>query len=390
MFNFLTNIFIPKNTTPAKKREFVGKFAGISGIVLNGFLCVFKAITGVLAGSVAVIADAVNNLSDALSSVITVISFKFSGKPADKDHPYGHERIEYVITLFLAFFIMFIGYEFIKTSVDRIIHPASTDISVLTVVVLVVAVAVKLFMYGMYLHYSRSIDSTVLKATAQDSLNDAIATGAILLAGILSKLLDLPLDGYVSLGVSLLIIWSAIGLIKDAMDPLLGTPPDREFVKKLGDKIKSYDGVIGIHDLIVHSYGPNKTFASVHAEVDAKGDILHSHDLIDNIEREVSGEFSLELVIHMDPIITSDEAVDNARNTVMEIVSGIDNILTIHDFRMVPGNTHTNLIFDVVLPFKFNYSPEELLDKVSSEVKERMGEQYYCVVNFDRDYNGNM
>ncbi len=390
MFDFLINIFIPKNSTPAKKREFVGKFAGISGVVLNVFLCAFKALAGVLCGSVAVIADAVNNLSDALSSVITIVSFKFSGKPADEDHPYGHERIEYVITLFLAFFIMFIGYEFIKTSVGRIINPQKTDLSVLTVTVLVVAVLVKLFMYAMYMHYAKEIDSPVLKATARDSLNDSIATGAILIAGVISKVLELQIDGYVSLGVSLLIIWSAIGLIKDAMDPLLGTPPDKDFVNKLADKVKSYDGVIGIHDLIVHSYGPNKTFASVHAEVDAKADLLCSHDIIDNIEKEVSAEFGLELVIHMDPIVMDDEAVSAARSAVTKAVSSVDCVLTIHDFRMVPGNTHTNLIFDVVVPFKFVYSCEELNSRISSEVKQQLGEDYFCVINYDNDYNGNI
>lgn len=384
MFEFLINLFTKDN----KNRESIGKTAGVFGIICNVILCAIKMAAGLIFGSVAVVADAFNNLSDALTSVITVVSFKLSGKPADEDHPYGHERIEYVVTLILAFLIIFIGYELIKTSFGRIINPSESEFGLLMAAVLVISIAGKLFMNRMYRAYANMADSAVLKATAQDSLNDAISTGAVLVCLVISHFIKVELDGYVGICVSLFIIWSGISLIKEALNPILGTAPDTEFICKLEKKILSYDGVIGIHDLIVHSYGPSKTFASVHAEVDAKGDILESHDMIDNIEREASGEFGIELVIHMDPIVTDDEATNEARGKVKDIIENIDMCLSMHDFRMVPGSTHTNLIFDVAVPYNFELSQKELLAKIQFGVIEKIGNSYFCVVNFDSIYTG--
>jgi len=384
MFEFLINLFTKDN----KNRESIGKTAGVFGIICNVILCAIKMAAGLIFGSVAVVADAFNNLSDALTSVITVVSFKLSGKPADEDHPYGHERIEYVVTLILAFLIIFIGYELIKTSFGRIINPSESEFGLLMAAVLVISIAGKLFMNRMYRAYANMADSAVLKATAQDSLNDAISTGAVLVCLVISHFIKVELDGYVGICVSLFIIWSGISLIKEALNPILGTAPDTEFICKLEKKILSYDGVIGIHDLIVHSYGPSKTFASVHAEVDAKGDILESHDMIDNIEREASGEFGVELVIHMDPIVTDDEATNEARGKVKDIIENIDMCLSMHDFRMVPGSTHTNLIFDVAVPYNFELSQKELLAKIQFGVTEKIGNSYFCVVNFDSIYTG--
>ena len=384
MFEFLINLFTKDN----KNRESIGKTAGVFGIICNVILCAIKMTAGLIFGSVAVVADAFNNLSDALTSVITVVSFKLSGKPADEDHPYGHERIEYVVTLILAFLIIFIGYELIKTSFGRIVNPSESEFGLLMAAVLVISITGKLFMNRMYSAYANMADSAVLKATAQDSLNDAISTGAVLVCLVISHFIKVELDGYVGICVSLFIIWSGISLIKEALNPILGTAPDTEFICKLEKKILSYDGVIGIHDLIVHSYGPSKTFASVHAEVDAKGDILESHDMIDNIEREASGEFGIELVIHMDPIVTDDEATNEARGKVKDIIENIDMCLSMHDFRMVPGSTHTNLIFDVAVPYNFELSQKELLAKIQSGVTEKIGNSYFCVVNFDSIYTG--
>lgn len=384
MFEFLINLFTKDN----KNRESIGKTAGVFGIICNVILCAIKMAAGLIFGSVAVVADAFNNLSDALTSVITVVSFKLSGKPADEDHPYGHERIEYVVTLILAFLIIFIGYELIKTSFGRIVNPSESEFGLLMAAVLVISITGKLFMNRMYSAYANMADSAVLKATAQDSLNDAISTGAVLVCLVISHFIKVELDGYVGICVSLFIIWSGISLIKEALNPILGTAPDTEFICKLEKKILSYDGVIGIHDLIVHSYGPSKTFASVHAEVDAKGDILESHDMIDNIEREASGEFGIELVIHMDPIVTDDEATNEARGKVKDIVENIGTSLSMHDFRMVPGSTHTNLIFDVAVPYNFELSQKELLSKIQSGVTEKIGNSYFCVVNFDSIYTG--
>lgn len=369
-----------------KDRESIGKIAGVFGILCNCILACIKLVTGFVLGSVSVIADGFNNFFDGLSSVITVISFKFAGKPADKDHPYGHERIEYVSTLLLAFLILFVGYELVKTSLGRIFNPVGSDFNLIAVVLLVVSVLAKFFMSKVYLTFAKMIDSSMLKAAAKDALNDVFSTGAILACMVISYYTGVQLDGYAGLAVSVLIICSGISLIKESLDPILGSAPDKELVCKIEEKIMKYEGVIGIHDLIVHSYGPRKTFASVHAEVDADGDILESHDMIDNIEREVSKELEIELVIHMDPIVINDERVVSARDTVGEIVKSIDSTLSIHDFRMVPGNTHTNLIFDVVIPFEFCYTTKELFRKIEGEVKSRMGEEYFCVINFDSNY----
>ncbi len=371
-------------------RESVGKFAGVLGIAGNVFLCTIKIIAGALAGSVSIIADAVNNLSDALSSVITVVSFKLSGKPADEDHPYGHERIEYIATLILAFLILFIGYELIKTSFVRILNPVEMPVNTVVVVILLVSVLGKFAMSRMYTYYAKKIDSSVLRASAKDSMNDVFSTGAVLIASVAGAVFGVKLDGYAGFAVSIFIMWSAIQLIKDAVNPILGASPQKELVDEVAKKVLSYEGVIGIHDLIVHSYGPSKFFASVHAEVDAKGDIMESHDLIDNIERDVSKDMGIELVIHMDPIVTDDERVNEARQRVVEIVHGVDKVLSIHDFRMVPGNTHTNIIFDIVLPFEFKYKESKVLDMVQDRVWDILGKEYFCVINFDKNYNGNL
>ena len=368
-------------------REAVGRFAGIFGIAGNAILCAIKLFLGLVTASVSVIADSINNLSDALSSVITIVSFKLSGKPADKDHPYGHERIEYVATLILAFLILFIGYELIKSSVDRILNPVVIPLKTISVVILCVSVLGKFAMSRVFGGCAKAINSSMLKASAQDSLNDVFSTSAVLISTVIGDIFNIGLDGYVGAVVSLFIIWSGIGLVRETMDTLLGKPPEPEFVKEIADRVMSYDGVIGIHDLIVHSYGPSKTFASVHAEVDAGGDILASHDIIDNIEREISHAMGIELVIHMDPIVTDDDSVNEARSKICTIVQDIDLCLSIHDFRMVPGNTHTNLIFDIVLPFEFKFTEKQLLELVQNEVWHRIGREYFCVINFDNDYN---
>ncbi len=369
-------------------RESVGKFAGVLGIAGNVFLCIIKIFAGLMAGSVSIIADAVNNLSDAFSSVITVVSFKLSGKPADEDHPYGHERIEYIATLILAFLILFIGYELIKTSFLRILNPVDMPVNTVVVVILIVSVLCKFAMSRMYMHYAKKIDSSVLRASAKDSMNDVFSTGAVLIASVTGAVFNIKLDGYAGFAVSLFIIWSAVELIKDAVNPILGASPQKELVDEVAKKVLSYQGVIGIHDLIVHSYGPSKFFASVHAEVDAKGDIMESHDIIDNIERDVAKNMGIDLVIHMDPIVTDDEDVIHSKKCVEDIVRGIGSVLTIHDFRIVPGKTHTNLIFDIVLPFDFKYKESKVLEIVQNEVWSKMGKEYFCVINIDKNYNG--
>lgn len=370
------------------QRQRIGKLAGIIGIAGNVFLCIIKLVAGFVSGSVSIVADALNNLSDAITSVITVVSFRLSGKPADKDHPYGHERIEYVTTLILAFLIVFIGYELVKTSVSRIINPVRMPLGFLTVTILVVSVAGKVIMSRMYRHYAKKIDSPVLYASSKDAINDVYATSAVLIAAVVGAKFNIALDGYAGLAVSAFIVFSGISLIKESVNPILGSSPDKALIDEVAGRIMSYEGVIGIHDLIVHNYGPSKVFASVHAEVDANGDILESHDLVDNIERDISKNMGIELVIHMDPVVINDEGVNNARETVTKIVTDIDAALTIHDFRMVRGSTHTNIIFDVVIPFGFKYKESKLFEIIQSKVWDKIGKEYFCVISFDKDYNG--
>ncbi len=366
------------------EREKLGKFAGILGISGNVLLCVCKIIAGAFAGSVSVIADGINNLSDAISSVITLLSFKLSGKPADKDHPYGHQRIEYVATLILSFVILFVGYELVKTSVSRIINPVTISADALTVAVLVFSLAGKLAMNRMYVHFAKKTNSSVLKASAKDAINDVFATGALLVCVIVGDIAGIGLDGYAGLGVSAFIIWSGISLIRESVNPILGASPDKEIVDSLKVRILSYDGIMGMHDLIVHTYGPSKIFASVHAEIDARGDILASHDLIDNIERDILADTGVELVIHMDPIVTDDEEVTRAWRELKKIAKQIDERLTVHDFRIVRGRTHTNLIFDVVIPFEFSRRESEVGELIQKKITDNLGKEYYCVINYDR------
>ncbi len=368
------------------EREKMGRTAGLIGIVCNALLFAFKLSAGLVFGSVSVVADAVNNLSDALSSTITVVCFRLSEKPADEEHPYGHQRIEYIAAMMVSFVILVIGYELIKTSFGKIFNPSETSFSYLTLGALAFSILVKLFMNRMYSAVGDSINSAVLKAAAQDSINDVYSTVAVLASVLITKMTNWELDGYMGLAVSAFIIWSGICLIKETADPLLGTAPDYEFVKKLENKIMEYDGIIGIHDMMVHSYGPNETFASVHAEVPSNADVLVSHDIIDNIERDIDKQYNVKLVIHMDPVVTDDEVTNAAKDKVVSIVQALSSKLSIHDFRMVPGKTHTNIVFDVVVPYGFEYGDEELKVRIDGMVKDKLGDNYYCVISVDKQY----
>ncbi len=388
MFSFIARLFV-KNSESVKsvhERELIGKRAGKTGIVCNVFLFAFKLLTGLVSGSISVVADAVNNLSDALSSTITVVCFRLSGKPADEEHPYGHQRIEYIAAMLVSFIILVIGYELVKTSFAKIFNSTKTEFSYLTLAALCISVLVKIFMNRMYGIIGERINSAVLKAAAQDSINDVYSTVAVLVSVLITKLTGLELDGYMGIAVSVFIIWSGVCLIKETADPLLGTAPDYEFVKTLENKIMQYDGVIGIHDMMVHNYGPDKIFASVHAEVPANEDVLVSHDIIDNIERDIYKLYNVNLVIHMDPVVTDDESTNNARLKVTEIVNELSTELSLHDFRVVPGQTHTNIVFDVVVPYKFEYSDDDIKIIIEDRVKAVLGENYYCIISIDKQY----
>lgn len=391
MTGFLIKLFISdrENVSDGKVRKNYGKLSGVVGIVCNALLSVAKIVAGLIAGSISVVADGANNFSDAMSSIVTLIGFKMSEKPADKEHPYGHERIEYVAGLVVSFIILFIGLELIKTSVEKLFSSNVPEMSIFTISVLVVSMLVKLWMFAFNRHIAEKIDSTVVRATAQDSLNDVIATSAVLISSVIAYFYSINVDAYVSIAVALYIIYSGIVLIKDTVGPLLGTAPSEELTGTIQRKITSYDGVEGIHDLIVHNYGPKRCFASVHLEVNAKQNIVVSHDIADNIEKDFKRDMDIDLVVHLDPLITDDETLNSARLMVAEILLEIDKSLTHHDFRMVKCATHSNLIFDVVVPAEFSVPDDELIDMIVSAVHSK-NRTYECIITVDKNYSSSI
>lgn len=387
----LLSLFVKdcRNTDDGKVRSKCASAASLVGIFTNVFLSAMKLIIGIIAGSIAIVADAVNNIADAASSVITLVGFKLASKPADREHPFGHQRIEYVTGLIVSIIVCVLGIEFFTSSIDAIRNPTETDYSLPAIIILVVSIAAKLWQGTFYNSVGKHIDSGALKAASKDSFNDVISTAAVLVGAIISRFSGVNLDGWLGLAVACFIIKSGIGLVIETADPLLGTPPDTDFVKSVASKITAYDGVLGIHDLVVHSYGPARTFASVHVEVDASADIIESHDLIDNIEFDFRRQ-GLELVIHLDPIDTRDSETCELRRQVEAIVIGASEkfktALPMHDFRMVKGITHTNILFDIVVPFECKHTPEAITEYLEKEIK-LLSSTYNAVITCDRNYN---
>lgn len=387
----MTDLFIRlfirnyRNTANAQVREHYGKFAGAMGIVSNFFLFIIKIIAGTLFHSIAITADAINNLSDSGSSLVTLVGFKLSGRPADSEHPYGHARMEYIAGLIVSFIILLLGVQLFKSSVDKIIHPQMAQFSMVSVAVLTVAILIKLWQCLFYRYIGRTIDSITLMATSADSRNDILATSAVLTAMIITRLTGFDLDGYMGAVVALFILVSGVRLVMDTISPLLGLAPTKELVDGIYKKILSYDHIIGLHDLTVHNYGASKCFASVHCEVPAEQDILLSHDIIDNIERDFLKEQGIHMVIHLDPVVTSDEKTNKLKVAVKEIISRISPEISMHDFRVVWGISHTNLIFDVVVPFNFQWSDNELIKIISGGISNIDG-SYNSVVIVDHSY----
>lgn len=387
MTNFIIKKFIKnyEKVNDPKVRESYGTVSSITGIVVNTLLSTSKILTGILFNSISVLADGVNNLSDGASSIITLIGFKISGKPADKDHPFGHARMEYLTGLILGIAVLLVGVELIKSSFNKIINPVKTVFSIEMTVVLIISILAKLWLSLFYNKLGCKISSATIKAAGADSRNDVVATAVVLLSVFISKLTGYEVDGYTGVLVALFILYSGFDILRDILNPILGEMPDSEFVKSIEDKIKSYDGIINIHDLVVHNYGPNRYFATVHAEVDAKEDILKAHDLIDNIERDFARDLSINLVIHLDPIITDDKEINALKSMTDNIVKSIDEKLSIHDFRVVKGETHTNLIFDVVVPVDCEIKSKELVELIENKVKNK-NETYFAIVTVDKNY----
>ncbi len=387
MIDKMVKLFVKdyQNTTLPTVRARYAILAGVVGIISNLILFTMKLIVGTLFNSISVTADAVNNLTDAGSSIITLVGFKISSKPADDKHPYGHARAEYITGFIVSVVILLLGFELIKTSFQKVLKPEPIVFSYITIAVLVASILVKLWQGLFNKNLGKRINSTALIATGQDSMNDVITTASVLLATIFARLTGLNVDGYMGIAVAVFIIYSGVKLIFETLNPLLGLAPDAGFVSNIERKILSYDGVLGLHDLVVHSYGADRCFASVHVEVPANHDILESHDLIDVIERDVFTEQNVNLVIHMDPIVTDDESINNLKKQVKDIVTEIDPELSMHDFRVVVGKTHSNLIFDVMVPVAYKISDSEIRELIDAEIK-KINPTFHSVITLDRKY----
>lgn len=364
-------------------REKQGSLAGAVGIGVNILLFVIKLMAGLLSGSVAIMADAVNNLTDSGSSIIMLVGFRLSAKPADREHPFGHARIEYLCGVIVSFIVLFLGLELGRTSFLKILSPEKAEFGPVALGVLIVSILIKLWLCLFYTRVGKRIDSQSLLATASDSRNDVISTLVVLLGALITRLTSLDLDGFLGLLVAAFIIVSGVKLIMETADPLLGPAPKRELVQGIYEKIRSYEGIIGIHDLTVHSYGQGRTFASVHCEVPAEEDILISHDLIDNIERDFLEQEGIHLVIHLDPVITCDEKANALHEAVLTKVKELYPQSTIHDFRVVWGVTHSNVLFDVAVPFSVADSDQQVKERVSRAV-EGLDPTYRAVLAVDR------
>ena len=362
-----------------------GALCGFVGIALHLLLFAGKLASGALSGSIAVTADAFNNLSDAGSSVVTLLGFRLAGKKPDSDHPFGHGRMEYVSGLVVAGLILLMGAELAKTSVDKIAHPEAVTFSWLAAAILLVSIAVKLYMYMYNKAVGKKIGSAAMAATAADSLSDTAATAAVLLSMIVGKLANVQLDGWVGLVVALFILWSAVQAARDTISPLLGQAPDPALVREIEGLVMAHDTVVGVHDLVVHDYGPGRRIISLHAEVPADGQVLELHDVIDNIESELARKLHCEAVIHMDPVVVGDPVVTALREQTAALVRTIDPRITIHDFRMVPGKTHTNLIFDAVIPFDEQLTRPQVAQRICRLVEDMDG-HYRAVVKIENSY----
>ena len=387
MTKLLIKLFIKNaDATTPKGRELFGRLAGAVGIICNLILSIMKLIIGTVTNSVSITADATNNISDAGSSIVTLVGFRLSGKPADKDHPYGHARIEYISSLIISFIILLIGCSIFKESVIKIFKPEESLFNIATVIILVASILVKLWLSVFNTYLGKQIDSKALEATAIDSRNDVITTTAVLIASVISHFTGFNLDGYMGVIVSIFILISGINLVKETLNPLLGQPPTKEMFESIEKKILSYDNVLGVHDLMVHSYGPNTYFASAHIEMDAKIDVLVCHDIMDQIERDFKSDLNIHLVVHLDPTILDSPEINELKEMVNDIICEIDRELTFHDFRVVMGEENKNVLFDVVVPPEYKYSDEELEKMITKRITEMSNGKIFTVLVVDHSY----
>ena len=390
MITLLSKFFLKETNGSIKEhpenyREQYGILCGLTGIFFNVLLFIGKFFAGFFANSIAIMADAFNNLSDAGSSFITLAGFKIANQKPDPDHPFGHGRIEYISGLLVSIIILLMAFELIKSSIGKIITPTAIETDTITYIILVVSVFVKLYMAFYNRSIGKKIGSVAMSATATDSISDCIATTVVLLTSIIAQFTGLHLDGYCGVLVAIFIFIAGIKAAKDTIDPLLGTPPEREFVEKIESIVLSHEDILGLHDLIVHNYGPGRVMISLHAEVDAHGDILVLHDLVDNIEHELKTKCNCQALIHMDPIINDDEEINQLKRDISALIKEIDEKMTLHDFRVVKGPTHTNVIFDVVAPYSLPFKDEELKQIIAAKILDKFP-CHFAVIEIDRDY----
>ena len=385
MTDLILRIFVRdhKNTEDPAVRDKCGRVAGAVGIVTNFLLFLMKIIVGTVFHSVSVTADAVNNLTDSGSSVVTLIGFKMASKPADEKHPFGHARIEYLSGVIVSFIVIFLGLQLGMSSIEKIITPEENALTPVALIVLVVSILAKLWQCLFYRKVGRMIKSESVEATSKDSRNDVIATSVVLLGAVITMLTGVNLDGYMGAAVALFIVFSGVQLTISTADPLLGQAPEGELVQTITEKMLSYPGIIGMHDLAVHNYGVGRCFASAHCEVDAKNDILVSHDLIDNIERDFSRDLGIHMVIHLDPVIVGDARTDALHRKVQSLVTALYPTVTIHDFRVIWGVTHSNIVFDAAVPFAVKDSDAVITKKLEAEI-QKLDPDYRTVVTIDR------
>lgn len=387
MVELLAKLFLKEKAdddSPEIRQKY-GVLCGLAGIIFNVLLALGKFIAGLLSGSVAIMADAANNLSDAGSSLIVLFGFKLAGQKPDPDHPFGHGRVEYISGLLVSVLIIYMAIELLKSSVDAIVHPGEIVFEPVILIILLVSILVKFYMFCYNRKFGRKIHSEAMLATSMDSLSDMGATAVVLISMLVSHYTSLQIDGICGVLVALLIFYAGFTSAKETINPLLGQPPEPEFVERIEEIVTSEEEIIGIHDLIVHNYGPGRVMISLHAEVPADGDILALHDMIDNVEHRLKDELHCAAVIHMDPVCTKDEQTLELKKVVTDIVKDVDPVLSIHDFRVVTGPTHTNLIFDMVVPFDFPVSDVDLADQIQKKIW-KYNPVYFAVIEIDKAY----
>ncbi len=386
MTKILIKLFIKdKDVKNLEVRNKYAMLSSITGIVLNILLSIFKLIVGLISNSISIVSDAVNNITDAGSSVVTMIGFKMSQKKVDKNHPWGHGRMEYISAFIVDILIILVGFELLRTSIEKIFNPELPLIGNVTIIILVASILAKLWLFFFYKKIAKTIDSAAIKGNAYDSISDVISTTAVLISAIVARVFEISIDGYISFLVSIFILYTGAKAVKEIIDILLGSSPDPEFVKEIEEFVKNYDLVVGIHDMMIHDYGPGRKIISFHAEVPADINIGKAHDVIDKIEQDIFEKYNCITTIHMDPIVVDDEEINSMKKTTEEIVKSINQEFSIHDFRMTDGGERINLIFDLVLPREGEFNKEQIRKEVQEKI-HKINNKYYAVITVEHSY----